>query len=745
MIECFVETRESKFADASLEKLVTSVSATIAGLAPTSDNQLAREIETAVDSGRGETVILVGNPGAGKSTFVERFFDLVLDPAVRSRCLVARIDLFTSTGEVTTLTPWLTSQLRAKLESLMFEGGIPTYEQLQGLYWREYQRWMRGPYKPLYQSDKDAFKNKFGEFLNEQMEREPYTYVLRLIEDIIRNRKLLPCLIFDNGDHFDPKFQEAVFQYSQAIHASVPYTFVVMPITDRSLWSLSKVGPFQAYQKKMFYLPVPPTKEVLEKRVAYLQRKVEESSHHHEYFLTRGIRLTVENLRGFAACLEEVFIKEDFVSRRVSWLANNNLGRSLELAQKLIMSPFFSIEQLVTAYIAYGGSTTLRLNYRSFMQALLHGNYNAFLQDHNSFVLNVFAISPYLPTTPLLNLSIIKMLIDRAGESAGVGGYRSVEQARQYFVAMTVSEPAIDNAISELLKFRLIEPYDASDDTVQASQRVAVTHSGRMHYELATTDAFFIGDMAFASPVRSMSLVEELRSIRQRKMGGDEWKAVQKMFIGYCLEQDGLYAHVPKDIIYDGQRQLRYDLNVRWVEQRTSVTLDADDSVSSLAASAQDKAGFSHVPATVKWFNAERGYGFAVAGLGQDIFFHRNTLQIAKLDVVDEGDVLICDIAPGPKGKLQIITIHSVQKRQTAPVNALSEKQPVEGSVEFYNSRKGYGFIKASTLPEDIYVSARVLESSGLDDLLSGARVRADVEPGRFGKGFIATSIQLLE
>jgi cold shock CspA family protein/energy-coupling factor transporter ATP-binding protein EcfA2 len=746
LIECFVETRESKFADASLEKLIHSISATIAELSPTSDNQLAQEIEAAVESGRGETVLLVGNNGAGKSTFIGRFFSLVLDASVRSRCSVLRVDLLKYTGEQASIANWLTNQLRVGLETSMFEGGIPTYDQLQGLYWRDYQRWMKGQYKPLYDSDKNAFKNKFGDFLNEQMEKDPYSYVLRLLEDIVRNRKLLPCLTFDNVDHFDAKLQEATFQYSQAIHNSIPYTFVVMPVTDRSLWSLSKAGPFQTYPTKMFYLPVPPTKEVLEKRVAYLQRKVDESKDQHSYFLSRGIRLTLENLKGFAACLEEVFIKEDFVSRRISWLANNNLRRCLELTQKLISSPFFSIEQLVTAYITYGASAPLRLNYRAFMQALLHGNYNAFMQDYNLFVLNIFAISPYFPTSPILELSVLKMLIDRAGENTGVGGYISVEQTRQYFIAMGVSEPAIDHAVSVLLGFRLIEPYDASDDTVQAAQRIAVTHSGRIHYEMATIDAFFIGDMAFATPVRSAAIVDELRSIRAAgKMWSDEWRKVQAIFMGYCFEQDALYTRIPKDGIYEGQRQLRFDLKARWIEHRTSETLDAGEKSSPPEILSAENAGLSQVSAVVKWFSSEKGYGFAVAGLSEDVFFHRNTLELSKIDTVDEGDTLVCDIAPGPKGKLQVIAVHSIQKRHATEQSSASVKEFIEGTINFYNSRKGYGFIHVPTLPDDIYFSARILDGSELHELAPGARVRASVSPGRFGKGFTATSIELLE
>jgi cold shock CspA family protein len=745
LINCFVETRESRFADASLEKMVRSVAATIAELGPSADNQLAQEIQAAVDTGRGETVVIVGNNGAGKSTFTERFFDSVLEQALRAQCMVVRIDLLKSTGDVLSISSWLTGQLKSNLENHLYKDGIPTYEELQGLYFREYQRWMKGQYKPLYDSDKNAFKVKFSDFLNEQIDKDPYTYVLRLLNDIVKNRKSLPCLIFDNGDHFDLKFQEAVFQYSQAIHKSLSFTFIVMPITDRSFWRLSKAGPFQTYSSKMFYLPMPPTKEVLEKRVAYLKRKIEEHKDQHKYFLTKGIRLSFENIKGFAACLEEVFIQEDFVARRISWLANNNIRKSLQIAQKVIMSPFFSIEDLVKAFIAGRAGAPIRLNYQKFMQALLLGNYNVFRQDHNEHILNMFAISPHVPTSPLLKLSILKMLIDRAGEQEGVSSYISIEQCRQYFDAASLSEAAVDYALETLLSFRLIEPYDASDDSIVASQRVAVTHAGRMHYELATTDQFFVSDMAYATPVRNLSLVEKLRALKSQKMGTAEWQVVEGEFVKYCVDQDAIFVRLPKDEMFDGQRQLRSDIIGRWIKSEDGVREVPVEESALREAAPGSQAGFSHLPAVVKWFNTEKGYGFVEAGVGQDVFLHQSVLQQTDIQSVMEGDTLICDIAQGHKGRLQIIAVHSMQKREAMPSSTKLSEQYLEGVVEFYNSKKGYGFVKTLTLPDDVYVSGRILEQSGLTTLVTGVKVKIGVEPGRFGKGFMATSVALAD
>ena len=53
----------------------------------------------------------------------------------------------------------------------------------------------------------------------------------------------------------------------------------------------------------------------------------------------------------------------------------------------------------------------------------------------------------------------------------------------------------------------------------------------------------------------------------------------------------------------------------------------------------------------MKWFNAERGYGFiARNGGGEDIFVHISALERSGLTGLSEGDRVIVDISEGRKG-----------------------------------------------------------------------------------------------
>ncbi len=57
------------------------------------------------------------------------------------------------------------------------------------------------------------------------------------------------------------------------------------------------------------------------------------------------------------------------------------------------------------------------------------------------------------------------------------------------------------------------------------------------------------------------------------------------------------------------------------------------------------------------------------------------------------------------------------------------------GVVKFYNTQKGYGFIKPDDGGRDIFVHVTAVERSGIGELAEGQRLSYDVEPDKFGKG----------
>ena len=53
---------------------------------------------------------------------------------------------------------------------------------------------------------------------------------------------------------------------------------------------------------------------------------------------------------------------------------------------------------------------------------------------------------------------------------------------------------------------------------------------------------------------------------------------------------------------------------------------------------------------TVKWFNAEKGYGFITGEDGKDVFVHFSAIQGEGFKSLDEGQAVTYDLQQGPRG-----------------------------------------------------------------------------------------------
>ena len=54
---------------------------------------------------------------------------------------------------------------------------------------------------------------------------------------------------------------------------------------------------------------------------------------------------------------------------------------------------------------------------------------------------------------------------------------------------------------------------------------------------------------------------------------------------------------------------------------------------------------------TVKWFNAEKGYGFITGEDGADVFVHFSAIQADGFKTLEEGQAVEFDVVEGPRGE----------------------------------------------------------------------------------------------
>jgi CspA family cold shock protein len=176
--------------------------------------------------------------------------------------------------------------------------------------------------------------------------------------------------------------------------------------------------------------------------------------------------------------------------------------------------------------------------------------------------------------------------------------------------------------------------------------------------------------------------------------------------------------------------------------------------------------GFSRMPpqvvgagkGTVKFFNGQKGFGFiAQEEGGEDVFVHISAVERAGLAGLGEGQELAFNLVDrGGKisaQDLQIIgDVVPVSDRgppredrgdrgdrggfgggSAAPRRELTGEKAT-GTVKFFNSMKGFGFLVRDDGQPDAFVHISAVERSGLSGLNEGEKYEFDLEVDRRGK-----------
>ncbi|PZA23351.1 hypothetical protein DMO24_00200, partial [Modestobacter versicolor] len=164
---------------------------------------------------------------------------------------------------------------------------------------------------------------------------------------------------------------------------------------------------------------------------------------------------------------------------------------------------------------------------------------------------------------------------------------------------------------------------------------------------------------------------------------------------------------------------------------------------------------------TVKWFNAEKGFGFIEPDDGgQDVFAHFSAIaDDGGYRSLDEGQRVEYTASPGDRG-MQADSIQPLggggrppareqRGHRDDPRQVRAPRAPQrggggsEGTVRWFNAEKGFGFIEPDEGGDDVFVHfSAIVDDGGYRSLEEGQRVEYTASPGQ--RGLQADSVQPL-
>lgn len=162
------------------------------------------------------------------------------------------------------------------------------------------------------------------------------------------------------------------------------------------------------------------------------------------------------------------------------------------------------------------------------------------------------------------------------------------------------------------------------------------------------------------------------------------------------------------------------------------------------------------VDATVKWFKADKGFGFVELANGAgDAFLHIGALHSVGHESVPPGAKLKVLVGQGMKGAQvqRVLEVDTSSATSEPPRRSFDSPRPprrapdptsateVIGKVKWFDETKGFGFVASQDGGKDVFIHISVLRPAGIAHLPEGQAVSMRVVDTPKGREAISIAL----
>lgn len=381
----------------------------------------SEELESQAFSGTPRTILLIGNIGAGKSTFIHKFVqDETENNETRSeQRLCALVDLI---DEVTT-NPFdqekiqriaelvLNKLIELLKEKSQFEDKLDPYSPtVQRVCFESMLARFRKRKQTLYQADRKQYEIEAEEHLYQLCEENKYDYLVKYIQ-YLRKKRYKTWIAFDNIDRGSYSHQEFIYGFAHRL-AKEAYCVTLLTLRQDTFQEAQENGFLDVRgTDTVFQLHAPQLKDVVSRRRKYIDRMIELSELPKQFKGNLAlITLLNEHLK-YLILLQE---SSKSIRTLITTFSMNNVRHALGMLANYYTSPHSTFHE----FYRLSGDNALptlatQFNYEieqtRFLQAImLRNKWN--YEEKRSDIFNLFSVDPFEKVSHFLMLRILAYL-----------------------------------------------------------------------------------------------------------------------------------------------------------------------------------------------------------------------------------------------------------------------------------------------------------------------------------------------
>ncbi len=270
-------------------------------------------------------ILLVGDVGVGKTMFFRHLIRIDAKE-LTDKAVVLYLD-FGREPALSDLRPFIARRLSEQLLD-QYEIDVMDRGFVKGVYNRELERFKKSVWG-AYAADgsEELYRRKEAEQLDELIASQE-SHLRRSIEHIVKGRRQLVVIVFDNVDQRDSDFQEQAFLVAEAFADTWQATMFVALRPNTFHWS-RQAGTLQAYQPRAFSVAPPRLDRVVVRRLEYAQKLMAEGGRLPTF--PAGVTLKTDALNSYLSILTWSFRRNERLMRMLDNLSGGNVRRALEM------------------------------------------------------------------------------------------------------------------------------------------------------------------------------------------------------------------------------------------------------------------------------------------------------------------------------------------------------------------------------------------------------------------------------
>ena len=422
------------------------------------------------DSAARRPILLIGDVGVGKTTFIRNWIRVVARDLVE-KSIVLYMDLGIKPTMTMDLHKFIADEITRQLRDT-YEIDLEEESFLRGVYHSDLQSFDRGVWGSFREHDYSTYLRERANFLIE-LTNDTHNHLKKCLEHITKGRQLQVIMFFDNLDQRPDDFQQAAFLLGQSVAELWP-AMVFLTLRPETYHRSRSSGTLNAYHQRAFTIAPPRIDRVVEKRLRYVLDMLEEGR------MSDGqVFVAVPSLRSFLEVLAYSFRRNDELIEFIDNVCGGNVRLALEFIKVFIGSGHVDTKKIIDIY-EQSGRYLVPLH--EFLRAVMYGDHRWY--DPNATeIKNVFDVSERDGREHFIILSALAF-VDRRGQQSNSGGFVPGEEVGDHLSRLGFRTSQVEESLDRIVRWKLVEsgPVRTGDERVTSLEA---------HFRLTTIGAYY--------------------------------------------------------------------------------------------------------------------------------------------------------------------------------------------------------------------------------------------------------------